>query len=384
MSYETIAPMSTTMEPETPTTNGEFESEVEYISFRDLEAEYLKNRDLETEQRKCGKLIFRKGGEEITDLAGYNPTQPIYDTFYDPGSGKPYFILGVRMEKRNDESNSRIVYFRAATPFSKEWDLIEDEELPEINGQDPSITKIGGQLLFSAVEVKPVPDESGSSSRLEWHTAFYIGKGVADLERFAEGPLGMKVIRPVEIPTGQVIIFTRPQNPGNEALGGRGQIGEITADSIEAIKDPNILQNAPFINTRFLPEEWGGINYAVALKDGRVGVIGHIARLDQDKLAYEGQKDNPKIYCPFSGIYNPVTRRIENIKIEAMSDEFKGAVAKNEFVEDVVYTTAMTDPDENGNVMLIQGVGDAETWSKEIEDPFAGLRHTNQDYLLAA
>lgn len=348
--------------------------DIEHISFVDLETAYRKTHDHESEANRCGLMTFT-GGEKINGLTGYNTTPPIYDVRYDPNTGKPYFILGVRMEKADDEQDSRIEYFRAATAFSHQWDHIDDDEgLRSIKGQDPYITRIGGQLLLDVVEVELCPAEDESPAHLVWRTAFYKGSNIRELEFFAYGPPGMKDIRPVELSPNKIINFTRPQNE-DPAKGGRGQIGEVITDSIEIIKNPDVLQDAPLINTRFLPEEWGGINYGVVLKDEKVGVIGHIARFDTNNPEYEGQVDKPKIYHPFSGVYDPFTRKIANIEILAMADEFRGVNPKKKILKGVAYGTGITEPNEDGDVMLLLGVGDAVTGYKTIKDPFEGLRN---------
>lgn len=355
---------------------GEIGREVEYLSFTKLEADYLENRALETGPIRCGRLTFTRDGEEIRDLTGYNAAQPILDELYDPESGKPYFILGVRMEEREDEVDSRIEYFRATSPFSTRWELIEDAELPKIKGQDPTITTIGGQLLLGVVEVETIPNEDKLAPKeLRWWTAFYKGQGIRSLEQFAKGPIGMKDITPVELQSRAVMNFTRPQKPGDEERGGLGQIGEVTTDSIDGIKDPNVLQNAALIDTRFEPgKEWGGVKQAVVLEDGMVGVIGHIARYDTEDPDYKDEEQKPKIYSPISAIYNPTTRKFEEVKLLAMADECEGVEPKTKLLRKVAFGTGITLPDENGDVMLILGVGDAESWYKMIKDPFAGRR----------
>lgn len=367
--------------PDIDNSTGEREPEVEFINFDDIEAKYRRDRDLETEQRKCRKLIFRRGGKEIMDLTGYNTTHPILDKQYDSDSGKPYFVLRARMEERTDQKNSKVVAFRSNSAFSTEWDQVEDEEeeLPVIIGQDPSVAELGDELFLSVIEVESVPDDSQAGSHLKWWPRFFKGPDIRHLVPFGRGPDWMKNVTPVKMPTLKIITFTRPQRPGNEALGGLGQIGEVTTDTIEEIVDPtnpDILQKAEHINTRFKPgEEWGGIKYGKPLMNNCIGVIGHISRFDKESPLYnEDVDEKPKIYATFAGIYDPRTRKINNIEIVAMYDEFVGVVPKNEYLEKIVYTTGMTEPDEDGKVMIIQGVGDAETWSKVIDDPFAGLR----------
>ncbi len=324
----------------------------EYISMVDLEAAYRETHDRDQEAEKCGLITFQ--GEKIDGLTGYNTTQPVY---YQPETGEPYFILGVRMETIDDELDSRIEFFKADTADSKVWGHI-DQDMPNIPGQDPSIASINGQLLLNAVEVLQSQGEA-----LTWETAFYKGASITELEPFAYGPPMMKDIRHVQMPTGEIVTFTRPQSE-DPAKGGRGQIGVVTSDSIDMIKNPSILREAPLINTRFLPEEWGGINYGIALQDGKIGVIGHIARFDSDN----------KIYPPVSGVFDTSTNKVACIEIIAMADEFEGVTPKRPELEGVAFCTGMTDPNKDGDVMLFMGVGDAVTGYKTTRDPFTGLK----------
>jgi hypothetical protein len=350
--------------------------EVEYLSFNELETIYRQSRNLESERNKCRKLVFKKDGQEITDLIGYNATQPILDKYYDTEEN-PYFILRVRMEKIDDEKESKVVAFRASSLSSTEWEQVEDDnELPKINGQDPSLIELGDELFLGVIEVESVPDDSDSGYHLKWWQRFYMGKDVRNMIAVGRGPDGMKNVTPVMTPTSGIVTFTRPQNPDNEALGGLGQIGEVTRDKIDEILKPDVLQAAELINTRFINgREWGGIKYGLPLIDGKIGVLGHIACYDINSPLYNPEaKDKPKKYATFVGTYDPRSRKLENVKLVAMADEFPSNLTKDESTRNVVYTTGMTEPDENGRVLIIQGVRDAETWSKEIDDPFAGHR----------
>jgi hypothetical protein len=363
--------------------SSEYESKIEYLSFSELRQKYRDTHNTDDELQRCGVYTFRKDGQEITELTAYNAAQPVYDVHYDPDSGKPFFTLAVRMERRDDESESTVECFRAASAFSDVWDYVGDvgeKKFPVIKGQDPSITKIGKQLLLGVVEVQTVTDDSENSKQLIWNMAFYQGPSIPELQLIAKGPVGMKDVRPVEIPSGQIVTFTRPQNIGNEELGGLGQIGEITTDSFDEIKDPEVLQTAPLINTRFISgKQWGGINYGVALNDGRIGVIGHIAEFNNEDPEYLNSKDRPKIYSPFKGIYNRVSRQIEDVELLAEADEFRNRdgspiIPKTPLLKDVAFGTAITEPDEDGNVRLILGVGDSVSCYKTIKDPFTSLR----------
>lgn len=337
---------------------------VEYISFNELEKNYLEHRNLEVEKQKCGILKFIKDGLEITDLTAYNATPPIRETGDDTNSGKPYFIISARTEKREDEKESEAILFRADSAFATEWVQINDERVKSIKGQDPKTSKIGENLFVSVVEVEEIYDYDEKNKHLKWRQKFYKGPNIRQLELIGRGPDGMKNITPVEMPSGEIIVFTRPQKPDEEEMGGLGQIGTITINDIDKIKHQELLEvkNAPLINSRFMPGlEWGGIGQAIALKHGLIGVIGHIAKL-------------PKNYYTISGIYDPENRKLINIKIESMADEFDGVIPKTTDHLNISYGTGITEPDDSGNVMLFQGVGDVATGYKIIKDPFAGLR----------
>ncbi len=368
---------------DSPKTNSEFEHDIEYVSFSALVDQYRERRSEETEPYVCSKLIFTRGGEEIRDMDGYNMTQPVYDIHYDEKSGKPYFTVAVRVEKRDDETDSTVDYFRAESLDSVIWDQIEDPNLLRPKGQDPAIAWIGDELVLSVVEVETIPnDDPNLTPGLRWKTVFYKGSNISSLERFAEGPKGMKDIRLVELPDGKITVFTRPQDIDNEERGGRGQIGVVTIDSIDQLKDPDILQNAPIINTRFQPgKEWGGVNQAIALNDGRIGLLFHIGRFDPED---SGGDPEAKEYISLTGFYNPATRKIEYPEVEAEAHEFEGLNPKRPGLWKVVFGSAIGLPDKNDKVIHYYGVGDSQSWIKDKKDRFAGLRIPDRHYPLAA
>ncbi len=344
--------------------NNETEYQIDYLSFNDLEKSYIEHRNLDAERKKCGILKFIKDGQEITDLTAYNAAPPIREIGMVSNTEKPYFILSVRTERREDEKESETILFRAESAFATEWEQINDESIKSIKGQDPKTSKIGENLFVSVVEVEEVLNSDEKTTHLKWWQKFYKGPNIRNLELIGRGPDGMKNITPVEMTNGEIIVFTRPQNPDDEKMGGLGQIGTVTIKSIDEIKNQELLQvdNAPLINTRFVSgEEWGGVGQATALKYGLIGIIGHIAKL-------------PKNYCTISGIYDPKSRKLINIKVESMADEFSGVISKTPEHLNISYGTGITEPDNNGNVMLFQGVGDVATGYKIIKDPFVGLR----------
>ncbi len=356
---------------------------IDYLSAVDLEKAYLAKRERELEAPELGLLTFR--GEKIQGLTCYNTTTPFLDGSFDPETGKPYFILGVRTEppELEKELESTVQYFRASDPYSSIWDHV-DSVLPTISGQDPAVSMIAGNLLVNVVEVKWVPATPVIPSHAEWRTAFYHGTSIQNLELHSYGPIGMKDITPVELPVrGKVLTFTRPQHRDPE-LGGRGQIGSVVTDSIESYHDPATLAQAELINTRFLEEEWGGIKWGVALQPEKVGVIGHIARFDTFNPEFADNAEKPKVYSTFSAIYDTETRKLEDVEIIAMADEFVGVTPKTPYLKHVAFGTGITEPDSKGNVRLFLGIGDASTGYKTIKDPFVKWRWHAESVIGAA
>jgi len=88
----------------------------------------------------------------------------------------------------------------------------------------------------------------------------------------------MKDIRLVELKNGKIGVFTRPQG----RRGRRGKIGFTTISSLENLT-PRTLTKAQIIKGQFAKGEWGGVNQALILKNGKIGALGHIARYSKDK-----------------------------------------------------------------------------------------------------
>ena len=122
-------------------------------------------------------LTFRNVGNKTV----YNPTIPFTH------NGREY--IGVRTESFNSELDSEICF---AYKNSDNW--IIDNNLPSFQLQDPALTKIGENLLFSGVHVEKNQDGS-----LKWRTDFYLGPDISKLKKIASGPWSMKDIRVVDI-----------------------------------------------------------------------------------------------------------------------------------------------------------------------------------------
>lgn len=254
------------------------------------------------------------------------------------------FIAG-RVEERDSE-------FSKAVFFKKEADYyIPVEDAPVFDLQDPFMTFINQELVFGGVAVNP---KAENPSELEWRTVLYRGKDIYHLEKFFEGPIGMKDLRLGQLLDQRILVLTRPQGE----KGGRGKIGafiidnlsELTVDSVEA---------APLLQNQFIDEEWGGGNEIHALSNESVGVLGHIANFDE-----EGNRH----YYSMSFELNIDTFEISDVKIIAERADFKPSPAKRPDLEDVVFSGGIII--QGRLAELYCGISDASAQSLTIVNPF--------------
>lgn len=295
--------------------------------------------------RNKQRVIFKK--EKLTfkgvnDKDVYNITAP----FQDNGE----WVIAGRVESRDSE-HSQVVFF---VNRNDAW--IPRQSAPVFELQDPFFTKIGGQLIFGGVEIFPHPTVQNS---LSWRTVFYHGKTIGELERFFEGPDGMKDIRLIELTDGSVGIFTRPQGE----KGGRGKIGFTKIDSLKDLSI-NVINEAPLLD-QFLDDEWGGANEVHLLSNGMLGVLGHIARFD---------KEGNRHYYSMVFKINPETRDYSNMQIIAERADFLEGPSKRPDLVDVVFSGGLIRY-PNGKAELYAGISDATAQKITIPDPFTQLEN---------
>ncbi|GIQ62292.1 hypothetical protein PACILC2_08600 [Paenibacillus cisolokensis] len=299
------------------------------------------------EYRNAGE---RAGGAQKLKFAGvdgkdvYNIAAP----FRDDGE----LVIAGRVESRDSE-HSDVVFF---TERDGVW--VPREGAPVFRLQDPFHTVIGGNLVLGGVEVFPDPGRPGY---LMWRTVFYRGSRIAELERFFEGPDGMKDIRLVELADGSVGVFTRPQGE----KGGRGKIGFVRIGSLEELT-VKAIEEAPLLDAHFTDEEWGGANEAHLLAGGLIGVLGHIACYDD-----QGNRH----YYPIVFVYHPLTGERTALKMIAERADFVPGPSKRPDLEDVVFSGGLIRHGD-GTATLYAGVGDAEAQRIEIRDPFAAFENS--------
>jgi hypothetical protein len=255
-------------------------------------------------------------------------------------------IVG-RVEERHSEFSQVFFFTRANEGWSPR------EHTPTFNLQDPAICTINEQLVFSGIEV--ITDPAHPEKVISWVTQFYRGTHIDSLRHFASGPGTMKDIRLVQLKDGRVGVLTRPQ--GNEA--GRGQIGFTVIPSIDDLREETFLK-AYILQDQFVKEEWGGANEAHLLKNGNVGILGHIASMDT-----HGHKH----YYSMVFMLNPLTLEKSPIKIIAERKDFPVGPGKRPGLEDIVFSGGLIRLADQRAVLSV-GVSDAEAYQILIPDPF--------------
>ncbi|BBI35692.1 DUF1861 family protein [Cohnella abietis] len=281
------------------------------------------------------KLVF--SGVGTRDV--YNISAP----FLDNGE----LVIAGRVEDRDKES-SEVMFF---VERKGEWK--PRNGAPIFALQDPFFTFIGDELVFGGVEVYFDGDDPHYVT--SWCTVFYRGHSVNELAPFAKGPLTMKDIRLVELNDGRIGVFTRPM----EVDGARALIGYVEIDTLEQMTE-EVISGADLLRNQFLPEEWGGANEAHLLPGGMIGVLGHIARMEENNIRH---------YYPMVFAFDPENQRHTPIKLIATRSMFPDGPAKRPDLEDVIFSGGLV-RHKDGTASLYTGVSDAEAHVIVIPDPF--------------
>ncbi len=253
-----------------------------------------------------------------------------------------WFILG-RVEPRGAMAQSWTFLFERTAPDT--YTRVLDSYTYPL--EDPYIKWIDGQWIVGGTNTVVVRGVWQS-----FRTYFYHGTSASDLRHFSSGPDGMKDIRLV--PLGDKIgVFTRPS----------GKVGFTIVNNFLDL-DPEQLVNAqeiPFVREG----EYGGINDAHLLEDGKIGVIGH--------KAYDRPDDGHRTYLVTSAVFDPDTRVVSEQQVLATRANFPPADAMKfdtNQMYDVVFPSGIV-PREDGKVDLYGGLCDACEGYITIDNPFA-------------
>ncbi|MGG1880596.1 DUF1861 family protein [Paenibacillus cisolokensis] len=297
--------------------------------------EAYRNRDSKAVHPE--KLAFVGVGERDV----YNISAP----FEDEGE----LVIAGRVEDRSSEE-SEIHFF-----VQRDGNWVPREGAPVFALQDPFYTRISGELIFGGVETFPHDEIEGG---LNWRTVFYRGANVADLKKFFSGPDRMKDLRLVQLQDGSIGVFTRPQGD----KGGRGKIGYTKINSLEELSHQTVL-DAPLLEGQFSEEEWGGGNEIHLLSNGMLGVLGHIAKFDE-----QGNRH----YYSMVFVFDPQTGTYSDMQIIAERGNFVEGPAKRPDLANVVFSGGLI-RNADGTAELYAGISDAEAQKVKVPDPFTAF-----------
>lgn len=304
------------------------------MSVQTVEELLSKYRRRLTRPQNPRKVIFNN----VIGYDVYNPTVPFL-------WNNETYIIG-RVEKRDSEE-SEAVFFTQETDgtFSPKSDA------PRFRLQDPFVSFIDDGILFGGTETFP---HSHTETTLQWRTNFYFGKSVHELREFCKGPDGMKDIRLVQLKDKRLGVFSRPQGE----KGGRGKIGFTIIKDLSLL-NAEVILNAPLLE-QFNDDEWGGCNEAILLPNGKIGVLGHVAKFSSGYVRH---------YYPMAFTIDPDTAKFTQMQILAERSDFLPGDSKREDLKDVLFSAGLV-RHKDGSATLYTGVSDAEVQAIEIPDPF--------------
>lgn len=275
----------------------------------------------------------------------YNPSIPFENQ-------KETLIAG-RVEERDSEF-SQVKFFSPSSEKETVWRIRKD--LPSFELQDPFVTRVNNQLVLGGVKL--ITSKSGEIE--SWVTEFYRGPSVEELTYFARGPEHMKDIRILELKSGQIALFSRPQGQKMlEKYGRIAGIGFTLIDGLDELK-PKIINRAPLLEYPFTSEEWGGCNNLYELENGLIGIIGHKAYYD---------KEQNKHYYGIAFALDPETGKFTQNKIIITRDCFPEGPAKSPELEDIIFTSGIIRKQDN-KAVLYTGLSDCQVGRAVITDPF--------------
>lgn len=264
----------------------------------------------------------------------YNPT----GTFEWRGKT----LMAARVEDRSTETGSRALFF---TLVEGRWKPLENNR--GFAMQDPFIAKIDEQLVLGGVEVD---GENGT-----YRTVFYIGQDIDKLEHLIYGPVGMKDIRLVQLQNGKIGVFTRPQGE----KGGRGKIGFTVVDNLNKL-NLTAMEGAELIENQFREGQWGGVNQAILLENGRIGILGHVAEFEAD----EGKR-----YSAMTFVFDPASRRSTPMCVIVTREDFPETQAKKKDLKHVVFPGGIV-LKEGGLADIYVGLSDTSVGVIRLSNPW--------------
>lgn len=252
------------------------------------------------------------------------------------------YIAG-RVETRDSELSTSVIFEQMAL-----YDYVPTKWRFE-NLQDPFVELINGEIILGGTEI--YPDNEGKITA--WRTVFYVGKDFDHLQKIIEAPLKMKDVR---LTKGEkYYVMSRPQG----GVAAYGKIGFGIADSLKDITT-DFINKLPLIDDLFDDKTWGGANQILVLRNGLLGVLGHVAIMSQGDVRH---------YYGMTFALDPQTGKRTDMKIIAEKKDFGESAAKRPDLVDVIFVGGIIRHDDK-TASLYTGLSDAEGHVATIEDPF--------------
>lgn len=277
----------------------------------------------------------------VGDRDVYNVSAP----FAGPGGET---LLAGRVEQRADERSETVLFARGADGT---WSPLPGAARPAL--QDPFVVEHRGTVHLGGVEVVPDVGPDGGET-LRYRTVVLRLADVTRPEPAFTGPWGMKDLRFADLPDGRLAVLTRPQGGAD----GRGRIGVTVVDSLAALT-VEAVEAAPRLEHLFLPEEWGGVNHAVPLPDGTLGLLAHIARFDDA---------GDRHYYPVAFVLDPTDLSHTAPRMLFERRDLPPGPAKRPDLADVVFPGGLVTGPHGATVYC--GVGDAEAYEVDLPPVF--------------
>ncbi|KRF10261.1 hypothetical protein ASG89_01635 [Paenibacillus sp. Soil766] len=306
------------------------------------------------EQRKNfeeGKRIYESAKLTFHGVDGFD----VYNISIPFEKDGKRFLFG-RVERREEWARSWVRLFEEIGKDT--WSLVADSMIYTL--EDPYVSLIGDELVLGGTHVQY---EKGNIST--YYGYFFRGINVHNLYYFTTGPQKMKDIRLIELADGRIGVFSRPRGEDMRlTYGSESMIGFTIIDSLSELS-PDVVANAPYIPGIFGKDEWGGVNQAYLLDDGKLGIIGHISYKEKDA---DGQE--LKVYLNMSFVFDPVKHESMDLQIIGSRSCYPLGPAKKPHLTDCVFTSGIV-MRTDGKADLYSGLGDCETGRITIDYPFA-------------
>ncbi|NCA96536.1 MAG: DUF1861 family protein, partial [Methanomicrobia archaeon] len=212
------------------------------------------------------------------------------------------YIMG-RVEKRHSEF-SHSVLFRQVAPY-----IYQATDFAIGALQDPFVAFVDNQLLIGGTEIYPNSEGHIDS----WRTVFFQGHDFDSMKKVIQAPLKMKDVR-INAHKGTYYVMSRPQG----GVAKWGKIGFASTKDFSKITT-EFIEKASLLEDLFNEKVWGGANQIHFLKNGLLGVLGHVAIMSEGDVRH---------YYGMTFYVDPKTGQRGPMKIIAERSDFAPGATK--------------------------------------------------------